>query len=111
MADRSPNSHELKRRAFPHLARMRREEPFRSADDAEWRAVAGRIAGERDRWKDWAGWSPADAGFKLIGFATKTETKAMQQWIAESGIETRPAPPHYNGPQLGVTGGNKGQSG
>jgi hypothetical protein len=28
----------------------------------------------------------------------------MQRWIAESGIETRPAPPKYNGPMLGVAG-------
>jgi hypothetical protein len=28
----------------------------------------------------------------------------MQRWIAESGIETRPVPERYAGPQLGVAG-------
>jgi hypothetical protein len=28
----------------------------------------------------------------------------MQRWIGESGIETRPAPPKYNGAQLTVAG-------
>lgn len=28
----------------------------------------------------------------------------MQQWIAASGIETRPEPPRYDGPQLTVAG-------
>ncbi len=28
----------------------------------------------------------------------------MRRWIAESGIETRPAPEPYRGQQLGVAG-------
>ena len=28
----------------------------------------------------------------------------MQRWIAEFGIETRPAPEPYRGPMLGVAG-------
>ncbi|MBU8873679.1 hypothetical protein KQ910_07880 [Reyranella sp. MMS21-HV4-11] len=43
MARRSPNSHQLKLRAFPFLARLRREDPFRSADDAEWKTEADPI--------------------------------------------------------------------
>jgi hypothetical protein len=104
MAGRSPNSHELKMRAFPFTARLRREEPFRWADDADWRAAADRIAGERDRWYSWAPSAPADIGCKLIGFATQDQAEAMQRWITESGIETRPAPPKYSGPMLGVAG-------
>lgn len=72
MPQRSPNSHELKKRAFPFIARMRREESFRSADDAEWKAAADRIAGP-DRWYSWAGWARADVGHKLIGFATQAQ--------------------------------------
>lgn len=102
MGGRSPNSHELKKRAFSFTARLQREEPLRSADDAEWRATADRIAGGSARWYSWAGWAPADVGFKLIGFAAKAEAEAMQRWIAESGIETRPAPSSYRGPQLSV---------
>jgi hypothetical protein len=104
MVHRSENSHQFKKRAFRFTARLRREEPFRSADEAEWRAAADRISGGPDRWYSWAGWSPADVGFKLIGFATKAEAQAMQRWIVESGIETRPAPDPYRGPMLGVAG-------
>lgn len=85
---------------FPFLARMRREEAFRSADAAEWKAEADRIAGP-DRWYSWAGWKQ-DYGCKLIGFATQAEADEMKRWIADLGIETRPAPPKYAGPQLTV---------
>jgi hypothetical protein len=98
---RSWNSHEIKCRAFPFVARMRRDEPFRSADDAEWHAAADRIAAGSDQWFCSAGWK-ADYGFKLIGFATQAQADEMQRWIAESGIETRPAPERYDGPQLTV---------
>ena len=72
---------------------MRREEPFREADKAEWQAAADRIAGP-------AGWysiasTHADWGYKLIHFAAEAEAGAMQRWIAESGIETRPTPGAY----------------
>jgi hypothetical protein len=40
---RSPNSHTVKTRAFPFIARLRREEAFRSVDDAEWKAGAAEI--------------------------------------------------------------------
>ncbi len=52
----------------------------------------------RGRWKQ-------DADCTLIGFATQGEADAMQRWIAQSGIETRPAPGRYDGPQLTVAGG------
>ncbi len=41
-------------------------------------------------------------GCKLIRFATQAEAEEMQAWIATSGIETRPAPGKYVGPQLTV---------
>ena len=102
MPRRSPNSHQLRLRELPHFARMRREDPFREADKAEWHAAADRIAGP-------AGWYPvagthADWGCKLIHFATAAQAEAMQRWIAESGIETRPVPGTFQGPQLGVAG-------
>ena len=102
MPSRSPNSHQLRLRALPHFARMRREEPFREADKADWQAAADRIAGPAG-WYSIAG-THADWGCKLINFATAAEAEAMQRWIAESGIETRPAPGTFNGPQLGVAG-------
>ncbi len=104
MARRSPNSHQIRMRELPHVARLHREEPFRLADIAEMKAAADRIAGPKG-WESVAGWSPADVDFKLIHFATTAEAEAMQRWIAESGIETRPAPEPYRGPQLTVTGG------
>jgi len=100
------NSHELKLRAFPFFARLRREEPFRAADEVEWRAEADRIAGNSERWYSHAGWKQ-DHGYTLIGFATKAEADEMQRWIAASGIETRPSRPRYDGPILTVAGGVK----
>ncbi len=101
---RSPNSHQLRVRELPFAAWMRRDEPFRLADDAEWKAAADRIAGAAGwyctgQWRD-------DADWKKILFATKDEAETMQRWIAESGIETRPSPPKYDGPQLTVANYN-----
>ncbi len=101
---RSWNSHQLRMRELPFAARMLRSKPFRSIDDAEWKTAADRFAGPAG-WCAVAGWAPADVGFKLIHFATAAEAEAMQRWIAESGIETRPAPEPNRGPQLAVAGG------
>ena len=100
----STNSHTARVRDLPFAARLRREEAFRSADDAEWKAAADRIAGPAG-WYSMAGWAPADVACKLILFATAAVAEAMQRWIAESGIETRPAPEPYRGPQLTVACG------
>jgi hypothetical protein len=97
------NSHQLRLRALPHFARLRREEPFREADKAEWQAAADRIAGPAG-WYSVAG-THADWGCKLIHFAAAAEAEAMQRWIAESGIETRSAPGAYAGSQLSIAGG------
>lgn len=90
MARRSTNSHNTMLKALPFFARLRREEPFRSADDREWNEAAERIAGPTG-WYSSAGWRE-HAGCKLIHFATPAEADAMQSWIAESGIEARPPP-------------------
>lgn len=100
---RSTNSHAALLKALPHAARLHRAEPFRLADEAEMKAAADRIAGPAG-WYSVAGWAPADVDFRLIHFATPAEAEAMQRWIVESGIETRPAPEPYRGPQLGVAG-------
>ncbi len=101
---RSTNSHAARMKEFPFAARLHRCQPFRPADEAELKAAAGRIAGPAG-WEAVAGWALADVDFKLIHFATPAEAEAMQRWIAESRIETRPAPEQYRGPQLTVTGG------
>lgn len=106
-ARRSTNSHAARLKELPHVAHLHRVDPFRQADEAELRAAADRIAG-RGGWESVAGWAPADVDFKLIHFAAPAEAEAMQRWIAESGIETRPAPEPYRGPQLGVAGSGPG---
>lgn len=100
---RSTNSDAACIKELPHVARLHRVEPFRLADEAELRAAADRLAGPAG-WLAVAGWSPADVDFKLVHFATLAEAKAMRRWIAQSGIESRPAPEAYHGPQLGVMG-------
>lgn len=102
MVHRSRNSHADKVRAFPFVARLRREDPFMPADTADWHAAADRIA-------QGLGWyarqgQVGEWDVKLIGFATPAQAEEMQRWIAESGIETRPAPPTYDGPMLSVGG-------
>ncbi len=103
MARRSPNSHQIRMRELPHVPCVHREQPFRLPDIAEMKAAADRIAGPKG-WESVAGWAPADVNFKLIHFATQAEAEAMQRWVADSGVETRPAPEPYRGPQLGVAG-------
>ncbi len=100
---RSLNSHQIRLRALPHVARLHRTKQFRLADAAEIEAAADSIAGPAG-WYAVAGWAPADVDFTLFRFATAAEAQAMQGWIAESGIETRPAPEPYRGPMLGVAG-------
>ncbi len=104
MARRSPNSHQLRLRELPHFARLRREEPFRDADKTEWQAAADRIAGPAG-WYSIAG-THTDWGCKLIHFATMAEAEAMQRWVAESGIENRPAPRRGDAGRLPVAGGD-----
>ncbi len=100
---RSENSHQIQMRKLPHVARLHRVEPFRLADEAELKAAADRVAGPAG-WYAVAGWAPVDVDFRLYRFATAAEAEAMQHWIVESGIETRPAPEPYRGPMLGVAG-------
>ena len=90
-------------KALPHVACLHRVEPLRLADEAELKDAANRIAGPAG-WYAVAGWAPADVDFRLYRFATAAEAEAMQQWIAESGIETWPGPEPYRGRMLGVAG-------
>lgn len=100
---RSTNSHSARVKALPYVARVYRVEPFRLIDQAELKAAADRTAGPAG-WCAIAVWAPADVDLKLFHFATPAEAEPMQRWIEESGIETRPAPEPYRGPQLGVAG-------
>lgn len=103
MARRSTNSHAARVQQLPFFARLKREEPLKAADEAELTAAADRIAGPIG-WYAMAGSRRADIDCKLVRFASQAEADEMQRWIAESGIETRPAPARYDGPQLTVAG-------
>lgn len=106
MARRSLNSHQVRLRELPFAARLHRVDPFRPADRAELEAAAERIAGPRG-WCSFAGWKPGDVDHILIRFETQAEADAMQCWIAEAGIETRPGPARYAMPQLTVGSYNR----
>lgn len=95
---------------LPFVARLKREEPMRSADRREFEEAANRIAGPTG-WYAMSGWRPADRDCKLIGFATPLEAEEMQRWIDQSGIERRPPPPKYDGPMLSVGGYSSDDSG
>lgn len=105
MARRSTNSHQLKIEALPFVARLRREPPFSSADERELKEAADRIAGANG-WYSMAGFRPETCA-RLYRFATTDEADQMQRWINESGIEDRPPPQSWDGPQLTVAGGHR----
>lgn len=77
MVHRSKNSHQLKVKALPFVARLRREPPFSSADERELEEPADRIAGPTG-WYSMAGFRP-DAGGRLYRFATLDEADDMQR--------------------------------
>lgn len=106
MAKRTTNDFQSRLRKLPHVARLNRWQPFRSVDQADLYAAADRIAGPGN-WQSVAGWKPADVDYRLFHFATKDEADAMQRWIQESGIETRPEPARYAMPQLTVADYNR----
>ena len=96
MARRSTNSHAAKIKRLPFFARLRREPPFSTADSLQLEQAADRLAGP-------TGWYAMAARYPETGvyrFATPGEAEAMQRWIDESGIEDRPPPEKWNGPQL-----------
>ncbi len=103
MARRSTNSHREKVKCLPCVARLRREPPFSSADERELKEAADRIAGPNG-WYSMAGFR-ADRCGRIYRFATTVEAEDMQAWIDGSGIEDRPPPKMWDGPQLTVAGG------
>lgn len=107
MARRSTNGHQLRIRALPFVARLRREPPFSTADERELKDAANRIAGPTG-WYSMAGFRPETCS-RLYRFATAGEADDMQRWINGSGIENRAQPKAWDGPQLTVAGGATGQ--
>jgi hypothetical protein len=84
-----------KRRRMPFTAKIRREDPFCSADQREIEAMCRRIAGAAEHCS-LAGWR-AESGYLLYHFTTWAKARAMQHWIDRSGIAHRPMP------KLGLT--------
>jgi hypothetical protein len=103
MVHRSKNSHQLKVDALPFVARLRREPPFSTADERELKDAASDIAGPTG-WYSMAAFRP-DAGGRVYRFVTPGQADDMQQRINSSGIEDRPPPKAWDGPQLTVAGG------
>jgi hypothetical protein len=83
MAHRSTNSHQLKIKALPFVAKLRREPPFSSADERELKDAADSIAGPTG-WHSMAAFRP-DTGAHQYRFATAYQADDMQRWINESG--------------------------
>ena len=77
----------MKRRRMPYVAKIKRDDPFRSADRREIEAMVKRIAAAGEHFSI-AGWRE-DAGFLLFHFPTWAKARAMQHWIDRSGIANR----------------------
>ena len=90
MVHRSANGHREKIKRLPFIARLRRDEPLRPADQIELNEAADRIAGPTG-WYSMAGYH-GKADCKLIRFATLGEAEEMQRWLDRSGIAERPMP-------------------
>ena len=104
MVRRSSNEFAQKQRRLPHKALLRREGPFRRLDSEELEAACRRIASGAE-YLTYAGGRGVEIDCKVICFDTADKAQEMQAWIAASGIETRPAPMAFPGPQLKVGGG------
>jgi hypothetical protein len=83
---------------MPYVAKIKRDDPFRSADRREIEAMVKRIAAAGEHFAI-AGWRE---GAGLLLFPTWAKARAMQHWIERSGIAHRPLPTPYSGPQFGV---------
>jgi hypothetical protein len=79
-----------KRRRMPFMAKIRRDDPFRSADLREIDAMCRRIAAASE-YCSFAGWRE-DTGYLVYHFTTWAKARAMQHWIDRSGIAHRPMP-------------------
>ena len=104
MVRRSTNAFAAMQRRLPHKALLHREGPFRRVDSEELEAACRRIA-DGAEYLTYAGGRGPEIDCKVICFDTAEKAQAMQAWIAESDIETRPAPMPFPGPQLRVGGG------
>ncbi len=86
---------EKKRRRMPFVAKIKREDPFRSADQREISAMCRRVAAA----SEYCAFSEQEKSgeFRVYHFTTWAKARAMQHWIDRSGIAKRPMP------KLGLT--------
>jgi len=75
---------------MPFMAKIKRGDPFCSADQREIYAMCRRIAGAAECCSS-AGWRE-ESGYLLYHFTTWAKARAMQHWIDRSGIAHRPMP-------------------
>ena len=75
---------------MPYVAKIKRDDPFRSADRREIEAMVKRIAAAGQHFS--IARSGEDAGFLLCHFSTWAKARAMQHWIDRSGIAGRSMP-------------------
>jgi hypothetical protein len=87
---KSVDTLDRKRRRVPFTAKIKREDPFCSADQREIYAMCRRIAGASEHCSS-AGWRE-ESGYVLYHFTTWAKARAMQHWIDRSGIAHRPMP-------------------
>lgn len=87
---KSADTIDAKRRRMPYVAKIKREDPFSTADTQETHHMCRRIAAASE-YCSLAGWRE-DAGFKILHFATWAKARAMQHWIDRSGIAHRRVP-------------------
>ena len=87
---KSVDTLDKKRRRLPFTAKIKREDPFCSADQREIQAMCRRIAGAAEHCSS-AGWRE-ESGYLLFHFTTWAKARALQHWIDRSGIARRPMP-------------------
>lgn len=87
---KSEDTADKKRRRMPYIAKIKRDDPFTTADAQEVYRMCRRIAAAAEHCS-FAGWRE-DAGFLVYHFTTWAKARAMQHWIDRSGIAHRPMP-------------------
>lgn len=87
---KSADTIDAKLRRMPYVAKIKREDPFRTVDEQEIHHMCRRIAAASE-YCSLAGFRK-DAGFRIFHFTTWAKARAMQHWIDRSGIAHRPMP-------------------
>jgi hypothetical protein len=85
---------------MPYVAKIKREDPFRSVDRREIDGMVRRIAAAGEHFAI-AGWRE-ESDFLLFHFPTWAKARAMQHWIDRSGIAGRPMPARFDVPLMRV---------